>query len=271
MNKLGVGRARVYALISDAVGRTSLPPNIAAIVVARDAGVGISRFASDEDLTMIRDAGRHHRDQSPDPAPAPAPASSSGGPASARRRALRASKAKQPSGNSVWVVYGRNEKLRKALFEFLLALGLRPIEWNSAIVATRKGTPHIGEVLDAGFGKAVATVVLFTPDDEAKLKIEFIKPSDPRSEGKLTGQPRPNVLFEAGMAFGSRPDKTIIVQIGKIRPFSDLAGRHLTHLTGSFESRHQLVVKLKSVGCPVDDNGNLWHTAGDFNITRQRR
>ena len=114
-------------------------------------------------------------------------------------------------------------------------------------------------------------MVLLTPDDEAKLKDEFIKRSDPGFERKLTGQPRPNVLFEAGMAFGSQPDKTIIVQVGKIRPISDLSGRHVAHLTNSFESRHQLMVKLKGVGCPVDDTGSLWHTAGSFdNVARGR-
>jgi predicted nucleotide-binding protein len=108
-------------------------------------------------------------------------------------------------------------------------------------------------------------VVLLTPDDEAKLKDEFFKSrSDPRSEIKLSGQPRPNVLFEAGMAFGHHPDNTVIVQVGKIRPISDLTGRHIVHLNDSVASRQQLVVKLRAAGCPVDDTGSDWHTEGDF-------
>jgi len=38
---------------------------------------------------------------------------------------------------------------------------------------------------------------VFTPDDEARLKQQFVRPSDPPLEKELTGQSRPNVLFEA--------------------------------------------------------------------------
>jgi len=64
-----------------------------------------------------------------------------------------------------------------------------------------------------------AVVVLFSPDDEAKLRAEFLKATDGPDERTLTGQPRPNVLFEAGMAFGSKPDNTVSVQLGEMRPF----------------------------------------------------
>lgn len=33
----------------------------------------------------------------------------------------------------VFVVHGRNEQFRKSMFEFLLSIGLRPIEWSQAI------------------------------------------------------------------------------------------------------------------------------------------
>jgi predicted nucleotide-binding protein len=261
IRKLGVSRGRAYAIISEESARSNLPANIAAIVVARNAGISISRFASDEDLALIRGVENRHV-FSPASEPVSGPASQ---PQVPRKNRTRQTKSKRPIGNKVWVVYGRNESARKALFDFLRAIALQPIEWNSALAATRKGSPHIAEVLDAGFSKAVATIVLFTPDDEAKLKDEFIKRSDPRYERRLTGQPRPNVLFEAGMAFGRHPENTIIVQVGTVRPISDLSGRHVVHLTGSFESRHQLIVKLRTVGCPVDDTGDEWHDAGSFN------
>jgi predicted nucleotide-binding protein len=260
MRKLDVSKGRAYAIITEAVSRTNLPANVAAVVVARDAGISVSRFATDEDWALIRGVENRH----PAALPAPSPgAVSAPSPRASRKGRVRAARTK-PTGNKVWVVYGRNESIRKSLFDFLRSIGLQPIEWNSALAATKKGSPHIAEVLDAGFGKAVATVVLFTPDDEAKLKDDFIKRSDPRFERKLTGQPRPNVLFEAGMAFGRHPEKTIIVQVGKIRAISDLSGRHVVHLSDSFDSRHQLIVKLRTVGCPVDDTGDDWHTAGNF-------
>ena len=119
-------------------------------------------------------------------------------------------------------------------------------------------------MIDAAFNKAKVIVVLFTPDDEAKLKSEFIKRGEPAFERKLTGQPRPNVLFEAGMAFGRQPNTTILVQVGKIRTVSDVAGRHIVHLTNSMSSRQQLIAKLKTTGLAVDDVGEDWHTEGDF-------
>jgi predicted nucleotide-binding protein len=268
MRKLDVGKGRAYAIITEAVGRTNLPANVAAIVVARDAGISVSRFASDEDWELIRSVENRH------PVALAAPTTSTvitAPPRVSRRGQTRVGRPKHPTGNKVWVVYGRNDGIRKSLFEFLRSIGLQPIEWNSALASTRKGSPHIAEILDAGFNQAVATVVLFTPDDEAKLKYEFIKRSDPRFERNMTGQPRPNVLFEAGMAFGRHPEKTIIVQVGKIRPISDLSGRHITHVSDSFESRHQLIVKLRTVGCPVDDSGDEWRSAGDFGGKRRPR
>jgi predicted nucleotide-binding protein len=260
MKKRNVGHARAYALIDKAGQDATLPPNIAALIVAKLAGINISRFASPEELAQVRDSNRPSTHTPSVTTHVPiAPATP------VRRARARAVGKKKIKGNKVWVVYGRNEKLRKSLFDFLRSVGLAPIEWNSALALTKKGSPYVGEVVDAGFGGAVATVVLLTPDDEAKLKDEFFKSkSDPRSETKLVGQPRPNVLFEAGMAFGLHPNNTVLVQVGKIRPISDLTGRHINHLNDSVASRQQLIVKLKSAGCPVDDTGSDWHIDGDF-------
>jgi predicted nucleotide-binding protein len=258
--RLGVSKSRVYAIITETAGKYNLPADIAALVVARDAGIAITRFATAEDFTLIR--GVH----SPSVAAIPSSSTVVVAPAHPSRptRHPGRSQTRQPKGNKVWVVYGRDEEKRKALFVFLRSLGLQPIEWDSALAATKKGSPHIAEVLDTGFKNAVATVVLFTPDDEAKLKDKFVKKTDPSYERRQTGQPRQNVLFEAGMAFGRHPDNTILVEVGKLRPISDLVGRHAVRLTDSVATRHQLLVKLRAVGCPVDDTGDDWQTAGDF-------
>lgn len=171
----------------------------------------------------------------------------------------------KPTGDKVWVVYGRDEKRRDAVFTFLRSVGLRPIEWTSALAATKKGSPHVSEVLDTGFEDSGATVVLFTPDDEAKLKREFLKKGDPAHEKNLTGQPRQNVIFEAGMAFGRHPDKTMLVEVGTLRPISDLVGRHTVRLSNAMATRQQFVVRLRAIGCPVDDTGTLAH-GGRFEL-----
>lgn len=263
MRKLNVGQARVYALIGEAVRTQHVPRHIAALIVASEAGVNISNFATEEDFTLIRGTGSHASGPAVSVAALP---TNLGNPRGTKRQKPK-SLQKAKSGNFVFVVHGRNEKIRKALFAFLNSVDVKPLEWSKALALTRKGSPYNGEVLDAAFRKAKAIVVLFTPDDEARLKAEFIKPGDPSFERKLTGQPRPNVLFEAGMAFGRHPDSTVLVHVGKIRDISDVAGRQLVNLTNSVSSRHQLIVKLRAAGCSVDDTGEDWQTQGDFSIT----
>ena len=175
-------------------------------------------------------------------------------------------KARRRRGNSVFVVHGRNEELRRSLFRFLRSVGLMPIEWRKAIELTEKPSPYVAEILDAAFREAVAIVVLLTPDDEAKLRDEFHRADDPAYERELTPQARPNVLFEAGMAFGRNPDATVLVQVGDVRPFSDIAGRHVVHLSNATEKRQELLLKLANAGCNVQDSGTDWHTEGDFGV-----
>jgi predicted nucleotide-binding protein len=164
----------------------------------------------------------------------------------------------------VAVVHGRDAATRRAMFRFLRAIGLSPIEWGEAVKATKKGSPYVGEVLDRAFEEATAVVVLLTPDDQARLRTEFRKASDPDYEYTLTGQARPNVLFEAGMAFGRHPDSTVLVEIGQLRPFSDVVGRHVVRLDNRAESRRDLANRLEATGCAVDLGGSEWLSEGDF-------
>ncbi len=107
-----------------------------------------------------------------------------------------------PDGGSdrarkVFVVHGRNREARAAMFTFLRAIGLAPIEWSEAVRLTGEASPYIGHVLDAAFGAAQAIVVLLTPDDVAYLRSEYASGDDDPETTPLA-QARPNVLFEAG-------------------------------------------------------------------------
>ena len=164
----------------------------------------------------------------------------------------------------VFVVHGRDESARDALYTFLRSVGLDPLEWNVAVRATGKSAPYIGEVLDAAFSRTHAVVVLFTPDDEARLVSRLRTHSDPPYESELTGQARPNVLFEAGMAMASAEERTILVELGSLRPFSDIAGRHTIRLDNSSQRRQELAKRLEAAGCPVNLEGTDWLSAGDF-------
>lgn len=163
----------------------------------------------------------------------------------------------------VFVVHGRNGAARDSMFEFLRAIGLRPIEWSQAIQATGKGSPYIGEVLDVAFGQAQAVVVLMTPDDVAYLRQEYSHGVHDRDTDPVA-QARPNVLFEAGMAMGRDSDRTVLVELGELRPFSDVAGRHAVRLDNSPARRKDLAQRLGTAGCPVVLTGEDWFTAGDF-------
>jgi predicted nucleotide-binding protein len=164
---------------------------------------------------------------------------------------------------SVFVVHGRNGALRKSMFDFLRSIDLSPIEWTDAIAMTGSGSPYIGDVLDAAFDHAQAVVVLMTPDEVAYLQPQYGSgEGDP--ETSPSAQARPNVLFEAGMALGRDATRTVLVEVGQVRPFSDIAGRHAIRLTNAASSRQALALRLQTAGCDVSLTGTDWHTSGDF-------
>ena len=164
----------------------------------------------------------------------------------------------------VFVVYGRDRPARGAMFDFLRSLSLRPLEWSQAVALTASAAPFVGDVLTTAFEAAQAVVVLMTPDDVAQLQPHLIADDDPDYEKQPTGQPRPNVLFEAGMALGLHPERTVIVEFGKLRPFSDIGGRHVVRFDGSAAARQALSVRLEAAGCDVDRKGTDWLSAGTF-------
>jgi predicted nucleotide-binding protein len=166
----------------------------------------------------------------------------------------------------VFVIHGRNLAIRDSMFDLLRALDLNPMEWTQLISETKKASPYVGEVLEKGFSVATAVVAVLTPDDLARLHPDFVSEDDDEYETDLTGQARPNVLFETGMALASHPDRTILVQIGKLRPFSDMAGRHSLKFDGSAPARHDLAERLRTAGCHVNTGGRDWLTAGKFEI-----
>lgn len=259
--KLGVSKTRVYKIIDQKVRSSHLPRHLAAIAVASERGINISKFASDEDLASIRQTAA-----SAAPRPVIAPESAESRTPRTRRQSRRQSPRAQRRGTSVFVVHGRNDKARREMFAFLRSIGLQPLEWNQIVKKTRQASPYVGTILDTAFREAAAVVVILTPDDEARLRPTYRKSHDSDFEKHLMGQARPNVLFEAGMAFGRNPESTVLVQLGELRPFSDVAGRHLVHLSNDPTSRQELATKLANAGCNVDTSGTDWLTVGDLTL-----
>lgn len=171
------------------------------------------------------------------------------------------------------VVHGRDQRAKEAMFAFLKALDLKPLEWTTGIGMTGSANPTVQQIVDALFGKASAVVVLLTPDDEARLREPFHEPNDPPHEVNLTPQARPNVLFEAGMAISSHPQNTVMVQIGYVRPFTDIGGSFITHMNNSLAKRKELRQKLINAAA-VDLNADDWRTAengGDFEYGKETK
>jgi predicted nucleotide-binding protein len=170
----------------------------------------------------------------------------------------------RPKDNTVFVVHGRDEALRKSMFAFLRALGLKPMEWADALAEAKGANPQIENIIDTAMSRVQAVVVLFSPDEEARLKESLCGRGEKSTEGKLAGQPRPNVLFEAGLALGRHPEKTLLVQIGKVRGFTDIAGRHLAKITNDTARRNDVANRLEKIGCIISKRGDDWMTEGDF-------
>ena len=83
--------------------------------------------------------------------------------------------------SEVWVIYGRDEAFRRTIFELLRSVGLKPIEFESAVKRSGSGSPFVLDVVLNEIGRAPAVVSLLTPDDYAELNEEL------RAEPKATG------------------------------------------------------------------------------------
>lgn len=259
MDRTGLSSAQTYARIKQTASTEYLPRQLAAIKVGAEAGITINKYATAEELAQLRQAG------SPVAPPASTPDTLPVmGKGRSKAKSTTSNRAAKATPNSVFVVHGRDRVAKLATFDLLRALGVKPIEWTSAVAMSKKAAPYVGEILEAAFAQARAVVVLMTPDDLAQLRPDLLSPTDKPYERTPTGQARPNVLFEAGMAFATHADRTVIVQLGNIREFSDLAGRHVVQMSNDYPKRHEFAIKLRNAGCDVDTTGSDWVTAGNF-------
>ena len=164
----------------------------------------------------------------------------------------------------VYVVYGRNLLVRDAMYAFLEALDLQPITREAAVNWTGEGSPFADQIIDAAFKHAQAVIVLFTGDDRARLRRKLLKRNEKAHKKTFWFQPGQDQIFEAGYAFGRSPERTILVQVGLVQLFSDIDGRYIPNFTGEENERRDLINRLKSTGCMVNDNGDAWRSAGNF-------
>jgi predicted nucleotide-binding protein len=167
----------------------------------------------------------------------------------------------------IFVVSGRNQRLTRSILRLLKSLGLEPYEWEQiATMAVREkrrgGNPNIFDIVELGFERSQGVLVVFSPDDEARLS-PLLTPDD-SSESELIGQPRPNVLLEAGYALSRDREHTLIVSVGQVRAVSDLAGMHLVYLDDSSAKRKIFADRLDALGFDVDISGQDWLSVGEL-------
>jgi predicted nucleotide-binding protein len=176
-----------------------------------------------------------------------------------------------PPERQVFVVRGRDDQAAEAVYAFLRDLDLRPLEWKTVAAATGKGAPHALDVVRQGFADARAVLVLLTPDDFAVLHHTLRAADDREYEAVPTGQARANVLFEAGMAMAVHPDRTVFVQIGAVRPFTDTAGLDFIRIDGTAEKLNTIATRLERAGCRCDRTGNWLRTERFATLAALRR
>ncbi len=169
--------------------------------------------------------------------------------------------------DDVFIVHGRNLEMKSAISDFLSSLNISTLEWEDCVRATGEPSPYVGDVLEKAFELTKVVIILLTPDDCAKLKEEFWKDKEEPFETKLTGQARPNVLFEAGIAMGIMKKRTIIIEIGDLRPYSDIVGRNVVRLDNKEPSRKRLIERLKTAGLNIKiGKKTKWKSIGNFEL-----
>ena len=87
---------------------------------------------------------------------------------------------------------------------------------------------------------------------------------EPAYETTVTGQARPNVLFEAGIALGLQPERTVIIEIGRLRPIVEMAGLDVIRFDGTVESLNRIVSRITIAGCTPNTRGSDWLDVSRF-------
>jgi predicted nucleotide-binding protein len=164
----------------------------------------------------------------------------------------------------VFVVYGRDGALAKSFFDLLYSVGLQPLEWERLVGPTGSTAPYLGEVVRMAPSLAQANLVLLSPDDIVELHPDLFLVNDHQYERARAGQARPNVLFELGLAYMAYPKRTVIVEVGHLRPIADLAGLNVIRFDGSASAVKKVIDRLVQAGCSADTTGDSWLDPGRF-------
>lgn len=60
------------------------------------------------------------------------------------------------------------------------------------------------------------------------------------------------------MALDIHPDRSVLAELGTLRPFSHIYGRQVVRLNETDKPLGEIAHRLKAAGCPVDDSNDDW-------------
>ena len=269
-HKLGIDEKSVYPRIQRVVNETGLERHLAAILYAMRNGINVNRFSNkDERVDVSTSLGAataiNHRRRDPDDAPQLPPAPS--GRKSAARKSADAPRARR----SLLSTAATKRCAHRC------STSSEPLQsWSrSGDEAIRRAA---GAPTRSSATSSTASWSRRRPCWCCSLRRPGAtsgtvrRPGQKNTEGKLLGQARPNVIFEAGLAMGRHQEKTVFVQVGRLKPFSDIGGRRTSmRFNGSPESRNALVGRLEMLHCDLDTGGRDWLRVGSSNRHRRRR
>ncbi len=160
---------------------------------------------------------------------------------------------------TVFVIYGHDHDSLDGLTKFLEDLDLLVLSFDDARndVVARFESESAGrpvttyDVVEAATTRSSAVLCLLTGDERSHLA------ADP-NVGFL--RPRPNVIFEAGLAFARKPTRTLLVKVGLVDDWSDLDGVQYAVFSDDEKDKERLVGWLQGLGLPVNERKRDWRT-----------
>jgi hypothetical protein len=177
----------------------------------------------------------------------------------------------QPDPRKVFIIHGRDSAAPEQMAIFLRSLGLIPLSFGE-VRKEMGGAVHVMDVVARGMREAQAVLALFTPDELVSLRQDLREPQAAADENDRW-QARPNVLFEAGVAYGIDRERVAFVLFGDATLFSDIAAVHCFSPTNDSRPKSNRAGLRDLLGnglkCVINTS-NEWMIAGDFDKVLKR-
>ena len=144
------------------------------------------------------------------------------------------------SNNKVFIVHGHDDNLKTKVELFLMKLGLDPIILHKKANMGKTIIEKIEKYTDVGFG-----IVLYTPDDEGRLK----------GNTALSSRARQNVVFEHGYLIGKLGrDRVCALVVDNVEKPGDIDGIVYVNVDNNDSWKVALANDMKAVGFNIDLN-----------------